>query len=442
MSTGADHWMVLVDSNGARDTDARRRVDALTGLVGRRSLLDRIAALLVDPAIKGLAVYLLDLDGFRVLNGSLGPEVTDEVLRAVADRLRSSVRPGDLVARVGADEFAIAVGRLDVAGDGIQGAVRRLERLLSEPIRVGSEEVHVTASIGVTFVREHGTDRTAAAVLRDAEVALILAQEKGPGSNQIYDEQSSDVPQRRVRADSMLRAALAEDQLRLHYQPIIDLTSGAAIGVEALLRVNHPERGLLGPAPFVAAAEESGLIVPLGRWVLDQACREAASWTGSGGMAKVSVNISARQLNRPDLVDTVVAVLERSGLHPDRLVLELTETALGEAGEGTIEQLGRLRGLGIHLAIDDFGTGWSSLTYLRRFPVTSLKVDRSFVAGLVSDNGDRAIVTAVIRLGQALDLTTVAEGVETAEQLVALQDLGCEQAQGYHLGRPALAPPF
>jgi EAL domain-containing protein (putative c-di-GMP-specific phosphodiesterase class I) len=213
--------------------------------------------------------------------------------------------------------------------------------------------------------------------------------------------------------------------------------------VEALLRLDDPDRGLLGPAPFVAAAEESGLIVPVGRWVLEQACREAASWDrAGGGMAKVSVNLSARQLNRPDLVDTVVAVLERSELRPDRLVLELTETALGEAGETTIQQLVRLRGLGINLAIDDFGTGWSSLTYLRQFPVTSLKVDRSFVAGLVNDSGDRAIVTAVIRLGQALDLTTVAEGVETQEQLEALRELGCEQAQGYHLGRPSSATPF
>jgi diguanylate cyclase (GGDEF)-like protein len=431
-------WLVIMtngDQQGSPAAGTGSTTDPLTGLATRAEITTRLTALLADPQTPSVGVILLDLDGFRILNGSLGVEPADEVLRIVSQRLLTFARAADLVARVGADEFAIVIGGVHTR-ECVLNPVRHLERLLANPMRINGQEIHVTASIGVAIATR---GRSAGSVLREAEVALVLAQEKGHGATHFFDEHSSRVSQRRVHADATLRTALAEDRLRVHYQPVIDLSSGAPVGAEALLRLDDPERGLLGPAPYVAAAEESGLIVPVGRWVLEQACSAAAAWNGP---AQLSVNLSARQVNRPDLVETVVTVLERTSLPPERLCLELTETALAEAADSTAGQLQRLRGLGVQLAIDDFGTGWSSLTYLRKFPVSILKIDRSFVAGLVTDSGDRAIVTAVIRLSQALDLVTIAEGVENDEQLAALQDLGCDQAQGFGLGRPAATVPF
>jgi diguanylate cyclase (GGDEF)-like protein len=395
-----------------------------------------------------VAVLFLDLDRFKVVNDSLGHAVGDDLLVEVARRLERVMRSADTVARLGGDEFVVLAE--DVAGvDEALTLARRLRQAIAAPMPVGSgQQVVVTASIGIALSTPGsdgagGSPRAAAtpsSLLWDADVAMYRAKDSGRDRVQLFEDGLRAGSLGRFRSEAMLRHALDHDGLRLHYQPLVDLTTGALAGAEALVRLHDPKRGLIPPAEFIPVAEETGLIVPLGAWVVAEAAAQAAAWQALQPLdappMTVSVNLSGRQLTTPGFAVEVGAAIARSGADASHLCFEVTEnTLLDPAGTG-VATLERLKELGVRLAIDDFGTGHSSLTWLRRLPADFLKVDRTFVAGLGTDPGDTAIVRAVLDLGEALGLTTIAEGVETAEQLETLRDLGCRWAQGFHLARP------
>jgi diguanylate cyclase (GGDEF)-like protein/PAS domain S-box-containing protein len=408
--------------------------DPLTELPNRALFLDRLALaqarLRRRPA--SMAVLFADVDRFKVVNDSLGHDAGDRLLVSVARRLRDVLRPGDTLARFGGDEFAVLCE--DVPAGDVAGIVERMMTALAEPFAVGRREVFVSLSVGIAFARD--PDQRPESLLRDADAAMYLAKDRGRARYEVFDEAMRDQSTERLLLENALRRAPERGELRALYQPIVRLADGAMIAAEALVRWVHPERGFLEASQFVPMAEETGIIVPIGGWVLAEACRQAASWLGNGQAPAVSVNLSARQLNRADLVDTVDAALSSSGLLPDRLWLEITESVLMEDADAAVAELERLRALGVHLSVDDFGTGYSSLAYLRRFPVDALKVDRSFVAGLGEDPEDSAIVEAVVSMAHSLGLSVVAEGVETEEQLARLRDLGCESAQGFYFAAP------
>jgi diguanylate cyclase (GGDEF)-like protein len=417
--------------------------DPLTELPNRALFLDRLALALARlrrrPAT--LAVLFADVDRFKVVNDSLGHDAGDRLLVALARCLREVLRPGDTLARFGGDEFAVLCE--DVEPGAVEGIAGRMMDSLAEPFAVSSGEVFATMSVGIALASD--PDERPASLLRDADAAMYLAKDRGRARFELFDEAMRDRSIERLVMENALRRAPERGQLRVLYQPIVRLDDGAFIGAEALVRWAHPDRGLLEPAQFIPLAEDTGVIVAIDRWVLAEACREAATWVGNGNRPAVSVNLSARDLPRPDLVDAVAGALAESGLDPDRLWLEITESVLMDDADMAVEALGRLRGLGLHLSVDDFGTGYSSLSYLRRFPVDSLKVDRSFVAGLKEDTGDAAIVEAVVSMAHSLHLSVIAEGVETDAQLTRLRGLGCEAAQGYYLAVPVPAsalPPF
>ncbi|ALG11546.1 hypothetical protein AOZ06_35945 [Kibdelosporangium phytohabitans] len=419
--------------------------DSLTGLPNRALLMDRLKQALAradrHPVLT--AVMFIDLDGFKDINDSLGHDIGDEVLREIGQRISAQVRPADTVARLGGDEFVVLCS--DLAGE--QSAVEISERLTAAVGKLvvlpGHEvEVEVTASIGIAL--SDNESLTPEDMLRNADAAMYGAKTQGKNRWEIFDETRRARAVDRVAVASTLRQALRDDRFVLHFQPVIELGTGKAVAVESLVRLREENHGLLPPAAFIQVAEDSGLIVPIGTYVLQEACRQLARWRADGLVPpdfRTAVNLSARQATQPDLARTVGRALTAAGLEPSALALELTETVLMDADTSTLRQFEELREMGVGLGIDDFGTGYSSLSYLKRLPVSIIKVDRSFVAGLVTDPSDREIVTAVIRLGQALGLTTIAEGVEDAEQFAMLQELGCDQAQGYLLGRPRAQPP-
>jgi diguanylate cyclase (GGDEF)-like protein/PAS domain S-box-containing protein len=417
--------------------------DPLTGLPNRTLLMDRLRQVLAraDRHPELTAVLFIDLDGFKDVNDSLGHDVGDEVLREVGRRLQVNIRPLDTVARLGGDEFVVLCQ--DLAGE--QNVVEISERLacaLSEPVAIGTFEVVVTASVGIALA--NGRMPAPEDLLREADAAMYGAKTRGKNRCEIFDAGLQARAVDRVAIASALRQGLRDNRFVLHFQPVVDIETGESVAVESLVRLNDAERGLLAPDTFIQVAEDSGLIVPIGTHVLEQACRELVGWRKSGAVPadlRTAVNLSARQATRPDLAATIERALDEAGLEPSGLTLELTETVLMEADAATLRQLERIREMGVGLGIDDFGTGYSSLTYLKRLPVSFVKIDRSFVAGLVTDPSDREIVTAVIRLGQALGLTTIAEGVEEIAQFEMLRALGCDQAQGYLLGRPKAGPP-
>jgi diguanylate cyclase (GGDEF)-like protein len=413
------------------------RHDPLTALPNRALLLEQLERELARTSRRNDPLFLLwlDLDDFKVVNDSLGHQAGDHLLLAVGERLRNCLRPGDLPARMGGDEFTVLLTDLTGLRDAT-GAAERIGTELGAPFEVAGRQVVVHASIGIAESLPGVT--TAEELLRNADIAMYEAKKLGKGQYQVFTPGMDALAWRRLELEAELRAALEQDQFELYYQPILDLDSGAVSGLEALVRWDHPTRGLLPPADFIPLAEQTGLIVELGEWVLNQACRQMAAWERARwrGAPGLSVNLSARQLRDSQLPQRVARALARSTLEPHRLTLEVTETSmiddLGTAGAS----LGALRALGVRVAVDDFGTGFSALGALKHHPVDSLKIDRSFVDGLGRDPRDTAIVHAVVAFARTLGLRVTGEGIETVEQLEELRALGCHHGQGYYFAKP------
>ena len=410
--------------------------DSLTGLANRALFADRLqhAISRAERTPTALAVLFIDLDDFKTVNDSLGHSEGDLLLIAVSDRLRAGVRAGDTIARMGGDEFAVLVED-QVDGETPVDVGRRLLEQLEAPFVHGGKELFVRASIGIATTRSQ--DHTADEVLRNADVAMYTAKSKGKNRLEVFEPGMHTAALTRLALKGDLERALERGEFTLVYQPIVRLGGGRLSGVEALLRWQHRDRGTVAPADFIPVAEETGLILPLGRWVLEHACAQAAAWNAiSPKPITISVNVSGRQLQQPTFSSEVSAVLAATGLAPELLTLELTESVLMQDAEAAIAMLSELKSLGVRLAIDDFGTGYSSLNYLRRFPIDELKIDRSFVASLDDGPTQSAVVLSILRLSETLHLETVAEGIEEPSQLAVLRDLGADLGQGYLFARP------
>jgi diguanylate cyclase (GGDEF)-like protein/PAS domain S-box-containing protein len=438
---------VLADAieRHAADQALRYRVlhDSLTGLPNRLSFVDALGDSLSKAAVSGspVGILFLDLDHFKLINDSLGHHAGDALLRAVAPRLRSHLRPGDIVARFGGDEFGILIDRLADEGEAIAIA-DRVAAAFTQPFSIDGVDHFVSASIGVAVSRA-SDERTVNAelLIRDADAAMYRAKEGGRARCVLFDAEMRAGAMRRLEVERELRHALDRDELALHYQPVVSLRNGEITGLEALVRWRHPERGTLDPSEFVSIAEDSGLIEPIGRWVQERACRQALEWhqlRPDSRPLDVAVNLSARQVAHRDLPATVEEIIARTGLDPVHLRLEITESVLVEESATAISSLQALNELGVRLVLDDFGTGYSSLAYLNRFPFHALKIDRSFVDALGIEQEATAIVEAIIGMARALDLEVIAEGVESEVQLSELQRLDCDYAQGhlFHAAMP------
>jgi diguanylate cyclase (GGDEF)-like protein/PAS domain S-box-containing protein len=416
--------------------------DGLTDLPNRSLLNDRLGQAIAAAMRRrgALAVLYLDLDRFKVINDSLGHRVGDRLLQSVALRLRESVRGSDTVSRLGGDEFVVLLAEVVHEQDAAHCADKLL-KAIRQPHLLDDHEVHVSGSIGIAVHPADGN--TVEALLQNADSAMYEAKKHGRNNYQFYRSDLNSSASARQALESGLRHAVQREELELHYQPIMSLRSGAADGVEALLRWQHPTLGLLCPDQFISIAEESGLIVPIGRWVLREACRQVHAWHAAGlPNLRLAVNISAVELRAEEFAANVGAILAETGFDPRYLELELTETFLMQDSTSTALVLLAIKNLGVQLALDDFGTGYSSLSYMRRFPIDTLKVDRSFIRDLTHDPNDASVVSALISLGKGLHMRVVAEGVEAADQLVFLKDHDCAEAQGYFFSRPLRAPDF
>jgi diguanylate cyclase (GGDEF)-like protein len=382
-------------------------------------------------------VLFLDLDHFKTLNDSLGHLAGDQLLIQIAQRLGECLRSTDTVARLGGDEFAIIVA--DLENDETASTIaERIQEALHEPFHLGGHRVFSSASVGITLSSDKY--QRAEDFLRDADTAMYRAKSQGRARHQLFDGHMHEQAMERLSVEAGMRRALERDELVLYYQPIVSLETGAVVGVEALIRWIHPERGILLPASFLAVAEESGLIVPISEWVVRTACDQASLWQRHLPQAmRVSVNLPAQQLNDPSLVKLISDNLLRAGLPASGLGLELVESSLIENREAIVDNLQQLRAMGIYIAVDDFGTGYSSLSYLKRLPIDALKIDRSFTQGIPFDVNDTAISTTIIAMAKSLNLEVVAEGVETREQADFLRAHGCPRAQGYFFSPPLLA---
>ena len=435
----------VIDLTGERLAEAKlahlAQHDALTGLPNRTMLTDRIRQALVDRSAAGSMTALLfcDVDGFKNVNDAYGHQVGDDTLRVIALRLTEAVRPGDTVARIGGDEFVVLCRGLMKPSDAAAIATR-IRDSVALPTRSTPVELDITISIGIALAFGDDTEASPDSLLRDADEAMYKAKRQGANVIEIFDEPLRLVANSRLRTLTELRRAKVEGELLLYYQPVMDLAAETRIGDEALIRWRHPSRGLVPPDQFIPFAESSGLIIDIGAWVLQEACRQAAHWSRAGRSLDMSVNVSSRQLAQgAGLVSAVGLALAESGIDPRSLVLEVTESALMDDAAAALRVVNELKSLGVRIAIDDFGIGYSSLVYLKNFPVDLLKIDRSFVAGLGVDKDDTAIVRSVIDLAHALEIEAVAEGIETRTHLEMLQGMGCGFGQGF-LWSPAVPP--
>jgi diguanylate cyclase (GGDEF)-like protein len=435
LTTGRMRALSLVHEK-TRELSHRALHDNLTGLPNRALVLDRAEQLLARAARQPGTVagaLFIDIDGFKHVNDNLGHAAGDQLLRIVAERLQDAVREQDTVGRHGGDEFVVLF-EATPDEETLYMLADRLTEVLREPVELtdGRKIYSITASIGVAA----GKHVTPDALLRHADLALYAAKAAGKDRYALFEANMNSGLEGRLELERELSAALQERQFFLLYQPIFDLASRELVSVEALIRWQHPMRGVVAPDSFIPLAEESGLIVPIGRWVLDEACRQAAAWAERGIQIGVSVNVSAHQLGRRDFVEDVRRALGSSGLAPSSLILELTETTVMRHLPAACERLEEVKALGVQVAIDDFGTGYASLSYLQRIPVDVLKVDKSFVAALSEGGQGRALLQAILGVGRALSLAVVAEGIAEPSQLSALEEIGCELAQGFFMGRP------
>ncbi|MDQ1374118.1 MAG: hypothetical protein QOJ09_1456 [Actinomycetota bacterium] len=407
--------------------------DPLTGLPNRALLDDRLAVALSGTRARGtqLAVMVLDIDHLKALNDASGHSVGDAVLQHASDCIAEMLRPGDTVARLGADEFVMVCE--DVGPAAAAQVAERVLQALRLPYLFGGRELSLSASIGIAVADEAATAET---LLQDADAAMYRAKDRGRGRVEPFDEVLRAQAQRRITTEMELRRAVEREEFTVHYQPFVDLVTEAVVGAEALVRWEHPERGLVGPDGFITLAEETGLIVPIGAWVLEQACRELVGWQRDEPAMTVAVNLSVHQMAAPDVVHMVKEVLARTGVRGQDLCLELTESLLMDDVDYFGKILARFKSLGVRLSIDDFGTGYSSLSYLKRFPLDEVKIDRGFVDGLGTDAHDSALVAAILAMATALGLGVIAEGIETRAQLELLKKMRCGRAQGFFLARP------
>ncbi|MYM23708.1 EAL domain-containing protein [Duganella sp. FT135W] len=451
VATGPDEVLGLVRdiSERKRSEEQIRRLaycDSLTGIPNRQAFLETLEAELVRSrkANKKFAVLFMDLDAFKRINDTLGHDVGDHLLKAVSERLRETTRPGDLVsrteaatnlARLGGDEFTILIPDLERVENALNVA-HRVKEAMRRPFLLEAHEIFVTASIGISLYPEDGEDCNS--LLKYADTAMYHAKNCGKNNAKLYSSSLTMQIMSHVKLEVGLRKALQNDELYLLYQPQIDVRSSRIVGFEALVRWRHPERGVISPTEFIPLAEETGLIVPIGEWVLRAACQQATTWQLAGKPpVRVAVNLSAKQFNDENLTQSVLSALHDTGLPPELLELELTESTLMDDARATMVTLEQLRGIGVYLSIDDFGTGYSSMNYLKRFDVRALKIDKSFISGLPMDSENAAITHAIIAMAHGLKMAVVAEGVETDAQLVLLEQYGCDMVQGYYLGHPS-----
>jgi diguanylate cyclase (GGDEF)-like protein len=416
--------------------DRLAHFDTVTSLPNRYYFNERLADAVQrtnrfgDPA----ALLFIDLDNFKIVNDTLGHHVGDNLLRLVAARLSGVVRSGDSLCRIGGDEFALILPNVTDHAQAEQIAAKCIEAV-SGPIDIEGSEIYVTVSIGISLCPHDASE--ASDLLKQADTAMYHAKARGKNTYQVFLPEMRGKAQKRLILETSLRRAIERKEFVLHYQPQIDLANGRIVSVEALVRWQHPDLGLVSPLEFIPVAEETGLIVPIGEWVLRTACAQAADWARNNATPlRMAVNLSGRQFRDDTLIEQVLMILRETGLEPNLLELELTESTLMDAGPNTIDRLQELRAAGIHLAIDDFGTGYSSMSYLKRFPVGMLKVDRSFVRDLPGDTDDAAITQAIIAMARSLNISVTAEGVETAAQAEFLTQAGCTLTQGFYYARP------